>query len=221
MQKFQDDRWNTSPPSVTSYLSYPNTPRSDATSNPPYLSPVCGFGWGFQFSRRHKYQVSPRNPHVQELTGRVDILFQPRSCSGIQLKDVSIHVKANFPLKGEGSGCETLENHYAAVPLDADHSIGSYSEPFRLAEQALFEITLTFHWDDHLAFPTTPSINTSMSLISSLDGFSAVDTKFYLYSAKIQGRPGRPRAVFANAASVGHASSYLHDREYHFCVVCR
>ncbi|KAF9445917.1 hypothetical protein P691DRAFT_777242 [Macrolepiota fuliginosa MF-IS2] len=211
MQKFQDDRWNTSPPSVTAFLSYPNTPGSVTSSKTSYVSPVCGFGWGFQFTRRHDYQISPKNPHVQELTGQVDILFQPRSCSGIQLKDISIHVTANFPLKGKGSSCKTLEKHYAAVPLNADYAIGTYLEPSQLAENALFEITLTFHWNNRLAFPTTPSSNTNASLVASLDGFSAIDTKFYLYSAKIGGQPGRPRAVFANAALVSSASSYIRD----------
>lgn len=213
MQRFRDDRWNTTPPSITTFLSYPNTPGSVDAPVTSYTSPICGFGWGFRFARRHLYLESTGNSHVQELTGRVGLVFQPRACSGIRLKDVSICVRAKFPLKEDNNDCKTLEKHYDAVSLSAERAIGTYIEPFQLGDRAFFEITLTFNRDDHLAFPTTNSSITNVTLTSSLDGLSPVDTKFYLYSAKVKGRPGQPRAVFANGKVVSDSSTYVRDCE--------
>ncbi|KAF9441840.1 hypothetical protein P691DRAFT_536473 [Macrolepiota fuliginosa MF-IS2] len=208
VERIREDKWNANPPQVTSYLTYPRFEPSGDHNSAIYASPICGFGWRFQFIDTFHYQRSSSMPRVQELVGQLEVTFQPQRCSSMPFSNVKVRVKVSYPMDEAKS---VHEREFVDVSVIKDSELGIYTEPLRYKGQTQVEITLTFNPSDGLSLPTTPSINTRIALRHSLDGPTFVDTKFYLFSTKVQGRPALPKIVFAKSMLLTNSSSYLHD----------
>lgn len=187
--KFREDRWNTSPPQVTSYLEYSN-PEGDSRrttrDKSPTGSPTCGFGWRFVIEDSR-------------------LIFQRHNCSST-LSDVVINVKVSYP----GGNTKPAEGTYTCSFVKSESKIGTY--PLQQGGSARFEITLTFNTSDDLSLPTTFESHLK-AFRYSLDEPSFADTKFYLFSARVRGRPAVPKAVFARSQLLINSSTYLRNRE--------
>ncbi len=142
--------------------------------------------------------------------GQVDLTFEPKICSSMGLRDIAVQVKVCYP----GHGGDTPnERNFSAVSLNtSSHEFGSYLEPLGYNGPTHFEVTLTFDAADGLAFPTTASVDMKGALYHSLDGPSFADMKFYLFSARVGGRPGIPKVVFVRSSLLVNSSTYMHGR---------
>ncbi|KAF5359477.1 hypothetical protein D9756_003556 [Leucocoprinus leucothites] len=205
-KKLSEDTWNANPPQVTSYLAY-NKARSLNDKIVYYMSPNCGLGWRFQIKGTSQ-QAIISDGCVQESTSQLDVTFQPHMCSSMPLSPVRVNVKVSYPSNGTPA---TQESVFADVSVKSDQFVGSYRTPPRYEGQVHIEITLTFSDSDGLSFPTTSPPNAAAALQQSLEAASFVDSKFYLFSSKLRGRPARPRAVFAKSTLLIDRSAYLRD----------
>ncbi|KXN80752.1 hypothetical protein AN958_07860, partial [Leucoagaricus sp. SymC.cos] len=205
LEKLKEDRWTSSPPSVTSYLTYRSHDPSDDRVRRRYTSVICGIGWRFQLDESFRYQKSNSNHRVQELVGQVNVTLLPHLCSSMSLSDFEVNVKVSY------AGKPGHEENFTGISIRSDTMIGTYEEPLYYKGPVQLEITLTFNPTDGLVFPTTPSINTQKALHHSLDHPSFVDTKFYLFSARIDGQPAHPKAVYAKSLLLVNASNYMRD----------
>jgi hypothetical protein len=209
--KLHEDTWISHPPQVKSYLAYSTASKSCLISeNDAFtvVSPNCGFGWRFRFNESFQYLKSVSNPRVQDLVGRISLTLEPNLCSSMPLSKVKITVKVTFP---SDQAKATQESQYSDVSLQSETQIGTITEPNGCEGQLHFEITLVFSDTDGLSLPTTLSTSTRKALRYSLDGPSFVDTKFYLFSSRVQGRPARPKVMFANSVLLKDSGTYLHD----------
>ncbi|KAF9445918.1 hypothetical protein P691DRAFT_709568 [Macrolepiota fuliginosa MF-IS2] len=206
VQKTQPDKWEGNPPRVTSFLKF-RVPRSR-------LSPVCGFGWRF----RSAITMSRKNE------ASLSLWFDPHLCGGMRLSSFEIEVTI-VKSRGQESidiGPVTMVDCTEFICIN-DHRFspeGSFIE---------LTITLKFSSNDHLCFPTfdpPPVIQDGVhsvvplpggapsvvkALLTSLDRPSFVDTKLYLYSARVGGRVRRPKALFGNSQLLGSSCSYFND----------
>jgi hypothetical protein len=211
IQKPREDSWISNPPQVKSYLPYPTVPSSRPISeNDSFtaISPNCGFGWRFRFDETFPYLKSDSNPHTQELIGRVNLTLEPNLCSSMSSSKVRVNVKVTFP---SDSVKATQESRYTDVSFQSETRIGTYTKPSGYEGQLHFEITLVFSDSDGLSLPTTPPTSTRKALRYSLDGTSFIDTKRYLFASRVQGRPARPKSMFANSMLLKDSSVYLRD----------
>jgi hypothetical protein len=209
--KLHEDSWSGNPPQVKSYLAYSTASRPGPMSeNDSFTATAlsCGFGWHFRFDETFHYLKSDSNPRIKELIGRVSLILEPNLCSSMPLSNVKVNVKVTFP---SDRAKATQESQYTDVSFQSETQIGTYTKPSGYEGQLHFEITLVFSDSDGLSLPTTSSTNTRKALRYSLDGPSFVDTKFYLFSSRVQGRPARPRPVFANSMLLKDCGTYLHD----------
>ncbi|KXN83062.1 hypothetical protein AN958_01899 [Leucoagaricus sp. SymC.cos] len=204
--KFFKDCWNSSPPQVTSYLTYSTCPDNPVT----YTSPNCGLGWRFQLTESYQCVLAGSGSLSSQLTKQLDVTFQPHMCSSMRLSTVMVDLKLSYPSCDESL---THEKRLDGVSVHSNQLIGSFKEPSKYRGRVNIEITLTFNDSDGLSFPTTPTANTTEALRNSLDTASFIDSKFYLFSSRIKGRPGpaRPRAVFARSELLKDSSSYMRD----------
>ncbi|KXN91285.1 hypothetical protein AN958_01497 [Leucoagaricus sp. SymC.cos] len=217
--KFKEDIWCSSPPSVINHITY-SRPKHSHKDSPPktYTSPICGFGWRFELEESFQYQTPASNPHIQELVGHIDLHFDPYKCSSMPLSDVSIAVKVTYPDVETDQKAENLghEKEFGGIAVKVDGnktaSIGAYAEPPQYKGRAYFQITITFDPADGLSLPNTSTSITRQALRQTLESPSFVDTKFYLFSAKDQdGRPARPRALFAKSDLLTSSSTFLKE----------
>ncbi|KAF9441838.1 hypothetical protein P691DRAFT_536454 [Macrolepiota fuliginosa MF-IS2] len=207
-ERVRQDKWNASPPQITSYLTYPKSEPTNSRFEATYESPSCGLGWRFQLQECFIYQTSSLMPRTQELVGQVGLTFLPHLCSSGPLGGVKVNVKVSYPMDKSKS---VHEKEFTGISVQSSAALGTYMEPPRYQGQTHIEITLTINPSDDLCLPTTPSVNTRMALHHSLDGPTFVDAKFYLFSARVQGRPALPKAVFAKSVLLTDGSSYLRD----------
>ncbi|KAJ3569233.1 hypothetical protein NP233_g5179 [Leucocoprinus birnbaumii] len=103
------------------------------------------------------------------------------------------------------------EEKFRKMHMGSSRAIGSYEVPKNYKGEVHVEITLRFSDSDELSFPTTSHQSITTALEQSLDASSFVDSKFYLFSTRIRGRPAHPRAVFARSALLIDRSPYLRD----------
>ncbi|KXN92760.1 hypothetical protein AN958_03211 [Leucoagaricus sp. SymC.cos] len=217
--KFKEDIWCSNPPSVTSHITYPRPKHSHKDSPPKtYTSPICGFGWRFELEESFQYHTPASNPHIQELVGHIDLRFNPYKCSSMPLSDVDIAVKVTYPDVETNQKAKNLghEKEFGGVAVAVNRNtvpgIGVYAEPPQYKGRAYFQITITFDPADGLSLPNTSTPITRQALRRSLDSPSFVDTKFYLFSAKDRdGRPARPRALFAKSDLLTSSSTFLKE----------
>lgn len=212
LEKVHNDKWTSSPPQVTSYLIYSKPEPTDEHTQRRYRSSPCGF-WSYQLDETFRYQVSSSNHRVQELVGRASITLLPHLSSLMPLSDVTVTVKVSF-LGNDGK--ESVQNivPFTGTSIRSDTEIGTYVEPIHFKGSVQLEITLTFNRANEMLLPTTPSVNAQKALHHSLDGPTFVDTKFYLFSGKVEGRASTPKAVFAKSMLLMGTSNYLREREY-------
>jgi hypothetical protein len=193
--KFQEDTWNSEPPQVTSYLAY------DSASSMRVLSPICGFGWRFSIDvlRRRSSPLWFERGTLSTAFGTIDFVVM------ISCKDENFRTT----MTTSRSGLTNAKYHLYDLEL-----------PSTTAEPLHIEITLRFNTG--LSLPTLPHPsktdispgNIRMALRSSLRTPSFVDTKFYLFSAKVKGRPAHPRPVFAKSTLLSEGCTYLKDRKF-------
>jgi hypothetical protein len=205
LKKRCSDSWNSDPPQVTSYIAYPQTGVVDHPTT--YTSESCGLGWRFQITESREQTPTP--DHVFEVVKQLDVTFQPGVCSPMSLSPVWINVKVSYP----SDAAPTLEMEFISVPTRLNKFIGSYRAPPLYKGQTHIEITLTFSDSDGLSFPNTSPPSATEALRQSLETSSFVDSKFYLFSAKIRGRPALPRAVYATLPLVIDRSTHLRNCE--------
>ncbi|KXN89435.1 hypothetical protein AN958_05597 [Leucoagaricus sp. SymC.cos] len=122
------------------------------------------------------------------------------------LSPVTFHVKVTYPAD---ASLNMHEKEFVNVSLKVVYLLGSFEEPPNYKGQTHITITVTFNTTDGLTFPTTPQVNTQAALRDSLENPDFIDTKFYLYSAKRQGLPTRPKVVYAKSRLLIDSSSYL------------
>lgn len=211
--KLHEDRWMSNPPQVKSYLAYSTASGTSGlliSENEAFsaTSPNCGFGWRFRFNETFNYVNSVSNRRVQELVGRVDLTLEPNLCSSMPLSKFMVNVKVSYP---SSNAKATQGNRYIDVSLRSETQIGTYTEPSGYNGQIHVEVTLGFSRLDGLSLPTTSSMNTRKALRYTLDGPSFADAKFYLFSARVQGRAARPKVIFAKSGLLIDSSTYLHD----------
>ncbi|KAF7775761.1 hypothetical protein Agabi119p4_4154 [Agaricus bisporus var. burnettii] len=211
--KLHEDRWMSNPPQVKSYLAYSTASGTSGlliSENEAFAatSPNCGFGWRFRFNETFNYVNSVSNRRVQELVGRVDLTLEPNLCSSMPLSKFMVNVKVSYP---SSNAKATQGNRYIDVSLRSETQIGTYTEPSGYNGQIHVEVTLGFSRLDGLSLPTTSSMNTRKALRYTLDGPSFADAKFYLFSARVQGRAARPKVIFAKSGLLIDSSTYLHD----------
>lgn len=203
------DRWNASPPWVTSYLSIPGSGTPSGDSKIEYDSPTCGLGWQYHFIECFRSQPSTEGAQAQELVGQLNVSYKPPPLfSALPLRNVGFHVQVTYPQR---ISRVVHEERFSDVSLKSSIGLGSYMRPACYEGRTIIAITLTFNELDGLSFPTSPPAELQSVLHQSLDGPTFIDTKFYLYSAKKIGVPTRPKAVFANSKLLLKSSPYLHD----------
>ncbi|KAL9713964.1 hypothetical protein Ac2012v2_002270 [Leucoagaricus gongylophorus] len=206
-EKLFKDSWTSSPPQVTSYLSLTYHKIEDRTVT--YTSPNCGLGWNFHIKEIPESRIEILESRTDtHLVRRADVILQPGMCSSMPLSTVRVDVKVSFP---SGTAQPIQEAEFIDVSLKSNLSIGSYRLPLQYEGQVHIETTLTFSDSDGLSFPTTSSPSAVAALQQSLDASSFVDSKFYLFSARVRDRATRPRAVFAKSALLSDRSSYFRD----------
>ncbi|KAF5354200.1 hypothetical protein D9756_007027 [Leucocoprinus leucothites] len=223
VEKSKDDVWSSNPPQVTSFIACPRSsphsgvpsPRPGAPSPDPattYTSPICGFGWQFRLNESYHYQTSKGNALVQELVGRRALSFQPHMCSSMPLRSVKVTVKASYPdaLDTSNSSHERVFSNVAIRTSD-EGDIGTYDEPPQYRGRTHFQITITFDPSDKLSLPNSSSTNTKKALRCSLDALSFIDTKFYLFSRRVNSRPACPKVVYAKSELLETSSPFLKD----------
>ncbi|KXN89438.1 hypothetical protein AN958_05600 [Leucoagaricus sp. SymC.cos] len=206
--KSKFEKWDSNPPQVTSYLSIPDDHANKPTTS--YVSPNCGFGWRFLFNLE-------RCVTFKDL---LQVIFQPNICSSMPFHDITIRVVITYPNQRADGHRRTFKG----LSVQSDQDIGLYSAPLNYRGETRLEITLIFKDTDGLSLPTTsprtitsPSISSQISsqiktaLLHSLDGPSFVDVKFYLFSTRHQGKPARPKAIFARSALLAESSDYLQN----------
>jgi hypothetical protein len=207
-QRVFEDRWNSNPPQVTSFLSFPRSKVPSAESKVTYDSPTCGFGWQFQLAESFRPQILTP---VSGLVGQLDVTFKPPLLfSSLPLSSVVISVKVTYPTSASPL---THEKTFSNVSLKLQYELGSYEEPAQYTGSTVTAITITFNVWDGLSLPTSPSVDFKAALCQSFDDPVFVDTKFYLYSAKKRCVPTRPKAVFAKSTLLVESSSYLQNCE--------
>jgi hypothetical protein len=130
------------------------------------------------------------------------------------LSGFKVDVKVSYLGDGGNEPVMTQNRQFTGVPIRSEAAIGTYVEPVQFKGSVRLEITLTFNPTDELSLPTTPSMNAQRALHHSLDGPGFVDTKIYLLSARVEGRPSVPRAVFAKSVLLLGTSNYMKDREH-------
>ncbi|KAF5359462.1 hypothetical protein D9756_003562 [Leucocoprinus leucothites] len=210
LDKVQEDKWSSTPPQITSYLTYSRAEPSDDQSRHRYMSSPCGLGWRFQLDETFHYQKSPSNHLAQELVGKTRLRLVPHFCSSMPLILLKVIVKIMFPRdEGKAFGVQTEE--FSSLPIRSESALGTYMEPAQHEGPVQLEVTLTFDPITGLALPTTPSMNTQKALHHSLDGPTFVDTKFYLFSARVNGRPAHPKPVYAKSLLLTDSSNYMRD----------
>ena len=211
-EKLFKDSWTSSPPQVTSYLSLTYHKIEDRTVT--YTSPNCGLGWNFHIKEIPESRIEILESRTDtHLVRRADVILQPGMCSSMPLSTVRVDVKVSFP---SGTAQPIQEAEFIDVSLKSNLPIGSYRLPLQYEGQVHIEITLTFSDSDGLSFPTTSSPSAVAALQQSLDASSFVDSKFYLFSARVRDRATRPRAVFAKSILLSDRSSYFRDRMFMF-----
>ncbi|KAJ3573706.1 hypothetical protein NP233_g2255 [Leucocoprinus birnbaumii] len=204
------DRWNASPPQVTSYLSIPrllDNPTPDLKCK--YESPICGLGWQYQLLQSFCSRPSASDAQVQVLVGHLDVSFKPPSLfSALPLSNAVFHVEVTYP---QLIPKVAYEKRFNGISLRSSHGLGSYERPIDYEGRTLVVITLIFDEHDGLSLPTSPPVDLQNSLHQTLGSPTFIDTKFYLYSARKRGIPTCPKAMFANSHMLLNSSSYLHD----------
>ncbi|KAF5363352.1 hypothetical protein D9756_000264 [Leucocoprinus leucothites] len=208
LTKVRQDNWSSSPPQVLSYFSLSG--RDSPNQDIPYSSCNCGFGWAFKVIR------TTRPWHLGD---QFFLYYRSNLCTSMQLSAAQIQVKVTFPDHEDDTRYDK-EFIHDDIPMGSDRRLGSlYTGPPRYKGRIFFEIALTFRVSDNLAFPITspPATATSpqaegptkKALRHSLDDPCFVDVKFYLFSARSQGRPARPKAVYAKSMLLNERSEYL------------
>ncbi|KAF5359470.1 hypothetical protein D9756_003561 [Leucocoprinus leucothites] len=210
LDKIQEDKWTSNPPQVTSYLTYSRAEPLDDQSRHCYMSSPCGLGWLFQLNETFHYQKSPSNHLAQELVGQTSLRLLPHFCSSMPFVLPKVIVKIVFP-RDEGKALGVQMGEFLGLPIRSESALGTYMEPVQREGSVQLEVILTFDPISGLAFPTTPSMNTQKALHHSLDGPTFVDTKFYLFSAKVNGRPALPKPVYAKSLLITDSSNYMRD----------
>jgi hypothetical protein len=138
----------------------------------------------------------------------------------MQFRDLVVDIVITF------HGNETkplITKRWLHSSISRDFELGTFEEPFPPhSSRPVLRITIQFSTDDELSFPVTPAPALIHSLTSSLDGNILIDTKFYLFSGRVEKRVGQPLAVYGNAATLRASSSYFEDRKYFVtsCVFC-
>jgi hypothetical protein len=130
------------------------------------------------------------------------------------LSGLKVDVKVSYLGDGGNEPVMTQNRQFTGVSIRSETAIGTYAEPAQFKGSVQLEITLTFNPTDELCLPTTPSMNAQKALHHSLDGPGFVDTKFYLFSARVEGRPSVPKAVFAKSVLLLGTSNYMKDRKH-------
>lgn len=212
LNKAHGDKWISTPPQVTSYLTYACTEPSDDRSSHLYTSGACGFGWRFQLVESFHYRRSVSDNRLQELVGRAHLKLLPHKCSSMPLGTFKANVKVSF-LGHNGKSTGSHMKEFEDLSIQSEIELGTYEELVQYAGLVRLEVCLIFDPASELALPTTLSASSQKALHHSLDGPTFVDTKFYLYSAKIQGRPALPRPVYAKSALCSELSHYLRNRK--------
>ncbi|KAJ3562784.1 hypothetical protein NP233_g9357 [Leucocoprinus birnbaumii] len=213
--KFREDDWCSNPPRVASYLSYPLSKSPSPNSRTAYISPICGFGWRFEIDESFTYQTPASNPQVQELVGQTKVFFQPHLCSSMPLSNISATVKVTYPDADDTSlGSErTFPNIaiHTPGPSREEHNLGTYSGPPQYKGNTHIEVAINFNPSDGLSLPNSSTANTKKALRRSLDTASFVDTKFYLFSSKIDGLPAHPRELFVKSELLIPSCAFFKD----------
>jgi len=124
---------------------------------------------------------------------------------------LTITVDVEFLGRNTAKKSSTSQKVFHPENISQDWNLGTYVEPFPHQGKTTFKITVAFSPNDSLSFPTTISPNLTQVLASSLEGQMLLNTKFYLFSGKIEGKAGRPRAVYGNAALLTNTSTYMED----------
>lgn len=210
-EKFRDDEWCSNPPQVTSFITYPPSQAPAAGPAEAYSSPICGFGWRFELSKSFYYRTPNSNARVQELVGKVNLSFDSHLCSSMRLSSVGVIVKVSYPTADEINFQHAQVYSKIAIRSKRDQAIGSYSEPPQYKGKTYIQVTIAFDPSDGLSLPNSSTANTKRALRRSLDAPSFVDTKFYLFAAKVDGRPAHPKALFAKSELLISSSTFLKD----------
>jgi hypothetical protein len=132
------------------------------------------------------------------------------------LSNVGIAVKVSFITADDADLAQ--ERVFSDVAIRSKSNIGSYSEPPQYKGRTHLQITVAFDLSDGLSLPNS-SPNNKKALRRSLDSPSFIDTKFYLFAGKVDGRPARPKTLFAKSELLISTSPFLKDCEY-FCTRC-
>ncbi|KAJ3562787.1 hypothetical protein NP233_g9359 [Leucocoprinus birnbaumii] len=219
-EKFQDDVWCSNPPQVTSYITYPRLQTPKLNSRTTYTSPICGFGWRFELNESFQCQTPSSNPQIQEFIGQTALAFQPHMCSSMPLSPINATVRVSYP-NAEGPKPVMSERIFYKVAVQtssptspgdrSERDFGKYLGPPQYKGEVQIQVTIAFDPSDGLSLPNTSSTNTKEALRRSLDTPAFVDTKFYLFAGKIDGRPAKPREIFVRSDVLNSSSSFLKD----------
>ncbi|KAJ3573701.1 hypothetical protein NP233_g2256 [Leucocoprinus birnbaumii] len=211
--KVTEDIWSSSPPQVTTVLTFTRLSTPAESSAVVYTSPTCGLGWRFHVVEKYPSAKTP-DPNSQSQvskppsTATVQLSYQPppSKLATLAFSVDTVRVKVTYP--DDPSQC-SHEREFKQASLKEVHQLGSYEEPPHYKGSTHITISLLFSASEALSFPTTPHPNTPVALSQSLDEPAFIDTKFYLFSAKRRSMPTKPKAVYAKSLLLMNASSYL------------
>jgi len=211
--KVIDDSWLTSPPQVTSVITFTRLSNPAESSAVVHTSSTCGLGWRFHVVEKYLSKLSNSNtrPQDESLVATVQLSFHPPpSVFTVFAFNVAVvHVKVVYP---DSSSRVTHEQKFHEFSLKGVHQLGSYEEPPQYRGRTHITISLTFDASYDLSFPTTPHPKIENVLSQSLDDPSFIDTKFYLFSAKRRSLPVAPKAVYGQSRLFAQ-NSYLESRK--------
>jgi len=212
--KVIDDSWSSSPPHVTSVITFTRLSNPAESSAVVHASSTCGLGWRFHVVEKYLSKSSDSNsrPQDQSLVAMVQLSFHPPPplFTVFPFNTAVVHVKVVYP---DSPSHVIHEQKFCGLSLKDAHQLGSYEEPPQYRGRTHITISLTFNASYDLSFPTTPYPKIHDVLSQSLDDPSFIDTKFYLFSAKRRSLPTVPKVVYGQSRLFAQFNSYLESRK--------
>lgn len=213
--KVLEDSWSSSPPQVTSVITFTRLSNPGEFSAVVHTSPACGLGWRFNVVEKYISKLSEPDSKSQNksLVATVQLSFHPPSplFTVFAFNAATVHVKVTYP---DSSSHMTHEQKYSEYSLKEVRQLGLYEEPSQYRGRTHIAISIIFDASDNLSFPTTPHPSIKDILGQSLDDPLLIDTKFYLFSAKRRLRPTAPKVVYGQSRLFAHSGSYLESRRW-------